>query len=158
MENFESQLTTRWKKFRFFRNDSVEKKLLMVFQTLSQPETLDIIIDYLLNVYNNETEHKLESTLLLSEVLSTRRITREEKQIELIKIVVNVYLEPCNWNLPIHTCENEYEIAHTLSEIRRNILQICLQLEGIGKMALVCEKDFQDMLLKTLYPILERAG
>lgn len=62
-------------------------------------------------------------------------------------------MEPLNWNLPLITTD-----SCNLSTVRCNIIQVCLQTEGIGKLALALQKDFNQFLLKTLYLILERAG
>lgn len=166
----ESQSTAKvktvnnWKNFRYFRNEDTIKKVNVLCEMLSsQIEVLDIVVDFLLNVFNNDCEQKKEATYLLNQIISSNNAIsgdsiRHQKQLETITIIINLYLEPDNWNLPIDTQEDEFGITHTLSEVQNNILQICLQLEGIGNMALICGKEFHNLLLKTLYPIVERVG
>lgn len=69
------------------------------------------------------------------------------------KNIISNYVEPSNWNLPLITADSS-----NLSTVRCNIIQVCLQTEGIGKFAVTLQKDFNEFLLKTLYLILERAG
>lgn len=70
-----------------------------------------------------------------------------------MKNIITTYLEPEHWNLTITVTDNT-----TFTDTRKNILQICLQTEGIGIFAGVLKKDFECFLLKSLYLILERAG
>lgn len=146
------------KKFRYFRNEIVLKKLILLCGTLSQPEILEIVIDFLLDIYFRQPELRKEATFLINEILSTTPTSCDKKRKELIRTVINIYLEPDNWNLIINTDEDEYGVTHSLGEVQNNILQLCLQLEGIGKMALVYQFEFRDLLLKTMYPVLENAG
>lgn len=74
-------------------------------------------------------------------------------EINLVKEVIATYLEPEYWNLSTVVANDS-----TLTETRKNILQVCLQTEGIGIFAAVLKKDFDQFLLKSLYLILERAG
>lgn len=69
-----------------------------------------------------------------------------------------MYLDPDHWNLPLEVSTNEYGEKYTLPEIQNNVIQICLQLEGIGRIALAIGKDFEQFLIKSLYPVLEQAG
>ncbi|XP_048353915.1 LOW QUALITY PROTEIN: TELO2-interacting protein 1 homolog, partial [Sphaerodactylus townsendi] len=39
-----------------------------------------------------------------------------------------------------------------------HIWQVCIQLEGLGRFAVVLEKDFRQLLISVLYPVLEKAG
>nr|XP_056700921.1 TELO2-interacting protein 1 homolog [Euleptes europaea] len=52
---------------------------------------------------------------------------------------------PLNLRPPVHSMSG-------------NIWQICIQLEGIGRFALALEKDFRELLISVLYPVLEKAG
>ncbi|XP_064155508.1 TELO2-interacting protein 1 homolog [Anguilla rostrata] len=46
----------------------------------------------------------------------------------------------------------------TVHQLNSNIWQICIQLEGVGCMALAMGTDFQPLLITTLYPVLEKAA
>lgn len=46
----------------------------------------------------------------------------------------------------------------TVHQLNGNVWQICIQLEGIGGMALALGSAFEPLLMTTLYPVLEKAG
>ncbi|KAG7471960.1 hypothetical protein MATL_G00103550 [Megalops atlanticus] len=46
----------------------------------------------------------------------------------------------------------------TIHQLNSNIWQLCIQLEGMGAMALALGADFQPLLMTALYPVLEKAG
>ncbi|XP_698602.6 TELO2-interacting protein 1 homolog [Danio rerio] len=46
----------------------------------------------------------------------------------------------------------------TLHQLNSNIWQICIQLEGIGGFALALGTEFSLLLMRSLYPVLEKAG
>lgn len=71
----------------------------------------------------------------------------------IIKNIIVTYLEPEHWNLVLTVTDDV-----TLLDIRKNILQVCLQTEGIGISACALQKEFEFFMLKCLYLILERAG
>lgn len=123
---------------------------------MARPEIFDIVFDFLLDVYTNQLEHRKEATLILNEFLASGDL--DENKIEAIKIMINTYLETDNWYLPVEVGRSVSGVSCTLGEVRNNLLQVCLQLEGFGKMALVLKERFQDFLLKTLYVVLECAG
>ncbi|KAI1892305.1 hypothetical protein AGOR_G00131970 [Albula goreensis] len=103
-----------------------------------------------------------------------------------VKSVIEEYTSLSNWHLQtVHEEANERErgcfrqsvlpaftdIAEgdllqlhsqgkgsTLHQLNSNIWQICIQLEGIGHMALALGSGFQLILITALYPVLEKAG
>ena len=50
------------------------------------------------------------------------------------------------------------ETSITIREAQTNVIQVCLLVEGVGRMAKVLGSRFDHFLLKTLYFVLERAG
>jgi hypothetical protein len=81
---------------------------------------------------------------------------------EIIRDVLHVYLEPSIWyvSLNVGTQVNELqeETSITLGQAQSNVIQACLLVEGVGRMASVLGSKFDQFLLKTLYLVLERAG
>lgn len=73
-----------------------------------------------------------------------------------------MYLEPSIWYVSLsvgtHTNELQEEVSITLGQAQSNVIQACLLVEGVGKMARVLGSKFDQFLLKTLYLVLERAG
>ncbi|KAI4457547.1 tel2 interacting protein 1 tti1 family member [Holotrichia oblita] len=146
-------LRTPWKRFQHFAGNDTISKLSELCQLLAQDVVIDIITDSLLDVYRNDMDRRKEATILLNEVISAK--TNNNKDI--IKTVINLYLESEYWNIPLATDTDEAAPVN-LAQIQNNIVQICLQLEGIGKIALLLQDQFKDFLLKSLYPVLEKAG
>lgn len=143
----------QWQQFHYFPNDlDVTHKLADICKLFCKFDVADIVSDYLLEVFRNDAEHKSEATFLLNSMFGGRNDC-DNKEKGLIKDVIATYLEVEHWNLGT-VVENE----SSLTEIRKNILQVCLQTEGIGILAVALEKDFDVFLLKSLYLILERAG
>lgn len=71
----------------------------------------------------------------------------------IIRSVIETYLDPEYWNIPI-----EVNSDCTIPEAQNNVIQICLQIEGLSRIALKLKIEFRNFLLKALYPILESAG
>ncbi|KRT79068.1 hypothetical protein AMK59_6749, partial [Oryctes borbonicus] len=147
-------LRTPWKRFKHFTSNDLVSKLTQLCELLAEDIIVDIITDYLLNIYKDDVDRRKEATILLNEILSVRAST---DNIEIIKTLLDLYLDPQNWNIPISTATDAGADIN-LAQIQNNIIQICLQLEGIGKIALLLQDNFQAFLLKTLYPVLEKAG
>lgn len=70
-----------------------------------------------------------------------------------MKNVVSTYLDPEYWNLPLEVSYN-----CMLPQVKNNVIQICLQLEGLSKIAVAIQEEFKQFLFKALYIILEHAG
>ncbi|XP_043946133.1 TELO2-interacting protein 1 homolog isoform X2 [Protopterus annectens] len=49
-------------------------------------------------------------------------------------------------------------ISSNISSMNSNILQLCIQLEGIGVFAQVLQNEFALLLICSLYPVMEKAG
>lgn len=88
---------------------------------------------------------------------------REDTNLEsIIGNVLRIYLDPSNWYVSLsagtHVNDLQEEISITIGQAQANIIQACLLVEGVGKMARVLGSRFDQFLLKTLYLVLERAG
>ncbi|XP_062590440.1 TELO2-interacting protein 1 homolog [Saccostrea cucullata] len=104
---------------------------------------------------------------------------RRENNIEeleaIVEMLIDEYLSPSNLCLvtsPHHnhsvrsTPENRLmalelmtrDTGNNLATFNRNIIQICLYLEGIGSFAKVLKDRYIPFLMKTIYPLLEKLG
>lgn len=127
-------------------NIRIQEQLESAAHHLAQSMIADIVLDYLLDVYHHDVERKAEATLLMNEILSVARLDKA-------KDVMDAYLDPHNWQLTLSVGNGT-----SLKDVQINIIQLCLQLEGIGKIALAYKEEFQLFLLRVLYAVLERAG
>lgn len=153
-QDLEIQSTTKqWKEFHYFFNDNdIACKIQEICGLFRKYDVTDIVSDYLLDVFINESDKKSEATFLLNSIFNDNTLVNNKEK-HLINNILITYLQPEYWNLII---TNNDDLS--LPEIRKNILQVCLQTEGIGIFADCLKKDFDCFLLKSLYLILERAG
>lgn len=104
-----------------------------------------------------------------------RRENNIEELESIVEMLIDEYLSPSNMYLvtsPHHnhsvrsTPENRLmalelvtgQTSNQLSSFNRNIIQICLYLEGIGTFAKVLKDRYFPYLMKTIYPLLEKLG
>lgn len=67
--------------------------------------------------------------------------------------IVEFYINPEFWYPPIETNKDI-----PLRVAQGNVVQCCLLLEGLGLIATNLKRNYDKLLLKTLYIIIERAG
>ncbi|KAJ4443818.1 hypothetical protein ANN_05604 [Periplaneta americana] len=103
------------------------------------------------------------SGVSLLEDFGVRGVQRGDSSVDhIVEDVLQAYLEPSAW----YTCltAGSYvsdlgeELNISIGEVQSNVIQSCLLVEGVGKMALVLGPNFDQFLLRTLYAVLERAG
>lgn len=115
-----------------------------------------MVSDFLLDVLLYQREDRKEVICVLNEVISGHSYCEETDII--IKELLNVYTDDCYWNVPLTVSADEFGHQYSLNEVHSNAIQICLLVEGIGKIALLMKKRFEKFTLKLLYMILEKAG
>lgn len=130
---------TPWKKFRFFSEEKTEEKLREICRLLGRPQVVDLAFDLLHSALGDRTQRK-EATFLLNEIASGNAET------SLTKTLIDAYLE------------TEFVEDSIPCEVKDDVILICLQTEGVGRIALHLKQNFHQFLLRTLYVILERAG
>lgn len=77
---------------------------------------------------------------------------------EIIREILEVYTEDCHWNAPLVVSTDPLDQKLHLTEVHNHVIEVCLLVEGIGKIALLLQKNFQKYSLKLLYMVLEKAG
>ncbi|XP_069692275.1 TELO2-interacting protein 1 homolog isoform X2 [Periplaneta americana] len=154
--------TVPWKKFKHFTDNNVLKKMEDVCYLLGQYGDLNILSYHLLDLFNTSPNHRKEIIFLLNEIVC-RGVQRGDSSVDhIVEDVLQAYLEPSAW----YTCltAGSYisdlgeELNISIGEVQSNVIQSCLLVEGVGKMALVLGPNFDQFLLRTLYAVLERAG
>ncbi|XP_060119880.1 TELO2-interacting protein 1 homolog [Heteronotia binoei] len=120
------------------------------------------------------------------DVLRERETAPSKEELkEVVASVLEEYVDPANWHLatglegegpegeepatqhsgllavPSAEC-GQLPSALTprplVRSLSSNVWQVCIQLEGVGLSALALEKDFRELLISVLYPVLEKAG
>ncbi|XP_063987707.1 TELO2-interacting protein 1 homolog isoform X2 [Diachasmimorpha longicaudata] len=141
--------TTSWIKFKFILDSIVRDKLIGVCKLLGGLGDVDILIDSIIQLMSDMPHYQKELTLLLNWTCMAQNPALKT----LYPQVINHYIDDELWYLPI-----EIRDENTLSQVQSNIVQSCLLIEGLGIFASIMREDYQQLLLKTLYLIIERAG
>ncbi|KAJ8974649.1 hypothetical protein NQ317_019885 [Molorchus minor] len=149
-------LKTTWKNFRHFKEDSVREKLEKLCSLLAKSGAFMVISDFLLDVFMYQEEHRKEATFILNEAITG--VEHTDENIPAIKNILNTYLDSTYWQIPLSVVADEFGYVNTLPEVQNNVIQVCLLVDGVGKIALALNKHLEQFLLKTLYSVLERAG
>ncbi|KAJ9575488.1 hypothetical protein L9F63_007646 [Diploptera punctata] len=150
-----------WKQFKHFMDDSILQKMVCVCHLLGKYGDLETLTYHLLDIFHNNSQHRKEVILLLNEILIGGATRYDVNLKPIVESVLEAYLEPSVWyvNISIENSDSEdEESVTTLKEAQSNVVQVCLLVEGVGKMAEVLGSGFDVFLLKTLYVVLERAG
>lgn len=151
-----------WKKFKHFMDSNVLKKMEDVCCLLGQYGDLNILSYHLLDLFNSSPKHRKEIVFLLNEIVCKGSSACTDGGTRIVEDVLQAYLEPSAW----YTCliagpyinDLGEELSISIGEVQSNVVQTCLLVEGVGKMALVLGPVFDQFLLRTLYVVLERAG
>ena len=76
----------------------------------------------------------------------------------ILENIFEVYLNSDYWYIPTRFTTKQSNYKPTLSELQSNIVQVCLQTEGVGLLALSIGEKFKLFVPKALHKVLERAG
>lgn len=146
-----------WKRFRYFKEEIIAKKVITICQLLAKFGASAIITDCLLDIITSESHQKNEAIFLLNEFIGGMECS--EDNLFILKNVSQTYIDPSNWYLSLSVGVDDEGYEHSLNDIQANIIQVCLLVEGIGKLAVAVKKKFKKVLmLRTLFLVLERAG
>lgn len=115
-----------------------------------------MVSDFLLDALLYQPEDLKEVIFVLNEVISGHSYCEETDLI--IKEILNIYTDDSYWNVPLIVSINEFGHQYSLNEVQSNAIQVCLLVEGVGKIALLMKKRFEKFTLNLLYMILEKAG
>ncbi|PSN37088.1 hypothetical protein C0J52_21168 [Blattella germanica] len=156
-ENFMYGNSVPWKQFKYFVDNDILKKLVYICSIFGQYADLPILIHHLLDMFYNNSEHRKEIIILLNEILIGGAGRSDINLEAVVETVLEAYVEPSIWYLNVSVDTNKHNET-TLKEVHNNVVQVCLLVEGIGKISKVLGSGFNCFLLKTLYLVLERVG
>ncbi|XP_012531275.2 TELO2-interacting protein 1 homolog isoform X1 [Monomorium pharaonis] len=139
-----------WKQFKFIKNSSCKEKLIVICKLLGEFGDFRILIDTILELMMDASQHRKELSLLLNWILVS---VKDSSSSYLYKEIVDFYTTQEIWYLPTEVTEDT-----PLVQAQSNIVQCCLLIEGLGLIAQNLRHDYDRYLLKTLYLIIERAG
>ncbi|XP_070516435.1 TELO2-interacting protein 1 homolog isoform X2 [Cardiocondyla obscurior] len=139
-----------WRQFKFIRNNLCKEKLVTICKLLGECGDFKILIDTILELMNDTSQHRKELSLLLNWILVS---VKDSSSSYLYKEVIDFYTTQEIWYLPTEVTEDT-----PLTQAQSNIVHCCLLAEGLGLIAQNLQHDYDRYLLKTLYLIIERAG
>lgn len=80
-----------------------------------------------------------------------------ESHYNIVKDIIELYLERDFWYLPIKIEDNPNTIS--IADVQKNVVQVCLMTEGLSQLVSSLHVANQNLcLIHCLYPILERVG
>ncbi|XP_052082424.1 TELO2-interacting protein 1 homolog [Mytilus californianus] len=176
------------KYFRHFHDKKIYHEFRNVCRLLGYYGDINLLTDHFLDIFHDTILHKMQATLIINEMVMgaaghgvhrgiTKKKDREVQHKitvleEIIKMLIEEYFSPINFHLITNASHDSAMstpetrllainlVSHdnTVNSFNRNIIQICLYLEGIGYFAKVLGKRFCPFLIQTLYPLLEKLG
>lgn len=152
----QSMIKQTWKNFVYIKEDNVQKQLEKLCRLLGNFGTYRIVSDFLLDVIFYQPENRKEAIFILNEVTYGHDVILDSDSI--MKDILDFYTESTYWDVPVVVCVDEFAHRNTLNEVHSNAVQVCLLIEGIGKIALKLQKGFERFMLTVLYMVLEKAG
>ncbi|KAK9303011.1 hypothetical protein QLX08_005183 [Tetragonisca angustula] len=140
-----------WRQFKFIQNNACEARVIAICKYLGEFGDLRILVDTILDLMLNASQHKKELILLLNWIMYVP--VKDSSVLSIYKEVVEFYINPEFWYPPIEISKDT-----SLRVAQSNVVRCCLLLEGLGLIAQNLKRDYDRFLLNTLYLVIERAG
>lgn len=152
------------KTFKYFRSDQISERFYRICHTFGRNGDVLLLVDCFIDKLETPIYCK-QSILILNELLLGVQFNSEEMDtsdkehlIEIINMIMETYLSSNLFNAKVNNFTNSKEDSLSAEVIKSNIQQQCLLLEGISNIAKVLGKDFQQFLIQSIYPLLEKCG
>ncbi|XP_071865673.1 telo2 interacting protein 1 [Bombus fervidus] len=143
--------THLWRRFKFIQTNECEAKVIAICKYLGEFGDLQIVVDTIFGLMFNAPQHRKELILLLNWIIYVP--IKDLSILPIYEEIVEFYINPEFWYPPIETNKDI-----PLRVAQGNVVQCCLLLEGLGLIATNLKRNYDRLLLKTLYIIIERAG
>nr|DBA27779.1 TPA: hypothetical protein GDO54_008238 [Pyxicephalus adspersus] len=180
-ENIE-HTQSRLKNFRSFRDPQILTLLHQVCRLLGYYGDFYLLTDHFLDLYRSQ---RLPALVVLNQLVlgaagvqiesfhSDRKNFEPAELVNAVRPILEEYIDPVNWDICTGQGSNEVvdQLADqmasiqigqkpnlVLRELTNNIWKLCLQLEGISCIAQALGPNFRQLLICSLYPLLEKAG
>ncbi|RZF43369.1 hypothetical protein LSTR_LSTR001630 [Laodelphax striatellus] len=155
MESIHALKKVQWKYFVLNRDsDWLVLNLERICETLRKHADIPMLVYTLLDLLRKSEDSEREIMLILNSLVTTGAPGSMEKHKSLIKEVFNCYMD-----LPVWPASEVLDQKDAFNKQQMKVLQLCLAIEGMGKMSVAVGKEiFGPMLLHSLYAILEAAG
>ncbi|ENN79804.1 hypothetical protein YQE_03755, partial [Dendroctonus ponderosae] len=137
-----------------FKAKTVENNLVLLCKELTKNGCFELVYDSLLETYMYDVARKKEALYLLNLHLSGLEEADYSAHMPIIKNILKIYTDE-----PLNDLSEALDSSEqSVEQIQENVLIIHLITDGIGRISHLLKHDFQKLLLKTLYLVLEKAG
>ncbi|XP_018413175.1 PREDICTED: TELO2-interacting protein 1 homolog [Nanorana parkeri] len=167
------------KNFRFFRDPRILSSLQHVCRLLGYYGDFYLLTDHFLGLYRAQ---RLPALVVLNQLVlgaagievealhGGNKILEAAELLDAVRPLLEEYTDPVNWHIcTSHNTHDEVvdQMAllrvgqkpnSAISDLSANAWKLCLQLEGISCIAQALGTNFRQLLISTLYPLLEKAG
>ncbi|KAL1465710.1 hypothetical protein WDU94_005256 [Cyamophila willieti] len=162
-DHAEYQTTTPWKLLRHFTDSKLMlSKVDDVCHVLAESCDVQILIQYLLDIFDTQVHNRKEICIVLSCVLKNAHSVDTEDKLSMVKSVMESVLQGKVWHAPLSLhVRSEYTgcVADSIAQARSNTVLACLLCEVLGAAAqCVAGPAFKQCLFQCLYVLMERAG
>lgn len=150
--------------FEHFRDPKISDLIGVICKLMGKYGNVEILIDHFLQ--DTTGDYKKEALFVLNEIVLGSRgiIDSDQPSIpltkDLYKCYINLmkeYISPALWDNSLYNRGGQKDVA-VLSSSYDSILVSTLLLEGIGNLAQVLTKRFNQKLVFVLYPMLVKLG
>ncbi|VEN48434.1 unnamed protein product [Callosobruchus maculatus] len=145
-----------WKQFMHFRDDRIQMKIEKLCSFLGTGEFFHMVVDALLDIIQYDAANMKEAVFVLNSTITGCEITTDSTKI--LNAILRTYIEPRNFDLPLEVYIYAGGVNCSLDKVHNNIIQVCILLDGIGKIALALGIHFQNHLQRVLCLVFEKAG
>ena len=162
-------------QFVHFHSSDVERVLYEICSLLGYHSPCFPLVDHLLDIITSTQQLRTEAIIMLGRILlgAGKKKKSEEEKCFFIRVVchcVGLVLKPEILNVEtgvgqrssLHTkleiIKNERSKAKTLKELSGNVVLLTCVLDCVRICAVVLGKDFNPLLMITLYPLLQKLG
>ncbi|KAH1028166.1 TELO2-interacting protein 1 homolog [Dendroctonus ponderosae] len=140
--------------FTHFQAKTVENSLVLLCKELTKNGCFELVYDSLLETYMYDVARKKEALYLLNLHLSGLEEADYSAHMPIIKNILKIYTDE-----PLNDLSEALDSSEqSVEQIQENVLIIHLITDGIERISHLLKHDFQKLLLKTLYLVLEKAG
>ncbi|EEB15606.1 conserved hypothetical protein [Pediculus humanus corporis] len=154
INNNDMSLTTwskQWKKFYHFTDSLIIFELEKICQLLGEHVEIEIIVDFLMDIFTKEHSFRKEILLILNQVILGLKEIKPHVMNELFEF----YIDPEKLHLVL-TVDNES--CFNVKDLHSNIIKVALIMEGLRHLAIKLDNNFNKYLFKSLYYVVELMG
>lgn len=152
-----------WLRMKYVSSDKTYNCISRTCDTIAKNADMMALSQHLFELFRVCPNDRKEIIFIMNNVLFNANSNFIKNDLNGARGIIQMYLDASVFDIPIalnhlETTDNRTSSDLSSSVIYNNILQVCLLVDGIGKMAVHMGQTFRPLLFNCLYPILERAA